>query len=309
MHVRAPKLLPEHPTYPCANEKANWALECALGQHGIEPPDFVGSGGDWINGEIPNYGDDFEYLKDLILDRLPMPALPCVGNHENRQGEGIPESNVTYDACFGHDRHNYIYSFGGVAFIVVDTSGAHRTGDEVTQARNDFLEGAFARIGDIPAIVITHVPLIAFRDLEPYKASFGFSSWKVLDPRMLEIVESHADTVIAVLSGHIHLTGVRHQKGICHIMPGGTCGYPADFAALDVYPDRIEVKMVRAPEQWLDLGGNIHGQPRHSVDYTDSEHPDHESYLWGNPDERDFVIPLNGAKAPKPSEKCELKIN
>jgi hypothetical protein len=125
MHIRAPKLLPKYRTYPRANEKANWAVECALGQHGIEPPDFVASGGDWINGEIPNYGDDFEYLDSLILDRLPMPFLPCVGNHENRQGEGIPENNIAYDGCFGPDRHNYIYEFGGIAFIVVDTSGAH----------------------------------------------------------------------------------------------------------------------------------------------------------------------------------------
>ena len=298
LHIRAPALMPTHRTYPGANEKANWAVECALGGEGIEPPDFVASGGDWIQGEIPDFGVDFNYLREHILDRLPMPVLPCVGNHENRQGEGVPERNAAYDAFWGGNRHNYIYTCGGLAFIVVDTSGAQRVGDEVTDARHRFVEQAFVEVTGQPVIVITHVPLIPFRDLEPYRASFGFSTWKVLDEGLLEIVESHADTVIAVLCGHIHLTGARERNGIRHIMPGGIGGYPADFAAVDVYADHIDVEMVSAPRHLLDRGGNIHGRERHGIDYTDGAHPDPESYVRGNPEERRLRIELAGKKRP-----------
>jgi hypothetical protein len=34
-----------------------------------------------------------------VLDGLRVPVLPCVGNHENRQGEGVAELNAAYDAC------------------------------------------------------------------------------------------------------------------------------------------------------------------------------------------------------------------
>lgn len=300
MHVRDPQAPRNYPGYPFANEKAQWALECAQGQHGLEPPDFVLSGGDIIDGELEDYHLDFAYLQSAIIDRLPVPFLPCVGNHENGQGEGILSQNVPYDQAFGADRHNYAFTYGGIAFLVVDTSGAHRQPDAVTAARNAFVEGALAATAGWPVLVVTHVPLIAMREEEPLKASFGFSSWRVLDTRMLELIEAQAERVIAVLCGHLHLTSVRQQKGIFHIMPAGTCGYPSDFASFDVFRNHLRVHLHRAPEKWLDRRGNIHGRPRHPHDYTDREHPDHESYVWGNAEEREVTIPLTGLRRPEP---------
>ncbi|MDP6114116.1 MAG: metallophosphoesterase [Planctomycetota bacterium] len=301
IHLRAPHLFPEHRTYPLANEKAAWAVECALGKHELEPPDFVLSGGDIINGEIPDYQEDFDYMKSLILDPIDVPFLPCVGNHENRQGEGITELNEAYDRFFGERWHHYTFTCGGIGFIVVDTSGAHRNGDEVTEKRNSFVDSAFAELDDLPVILVTHVPLIAARDLEPLKASFGFSSWKVLEPGLLETVMRNAERTIAVLCGHIHLTSVQEQSGVHQIMPGGIGGYPSDFAAFDVYADRIDMKMHSPPEEILDPAGNIHGKRRHSIDYTDSQHPTHHAYIWGNENERRVSIPLAGPKAPRES--------
>ena len=68
-------------------------------------------------------------------------------------------------------------------------------------------------------------------------------------------------------------------NGIAHITPAGTGGYPADFASVEVYPDRIEVRMHPVPERLLDRRGNIHGTPRHKQDYIDTDHPTHERYL------------------------------
>jgi hypothetical protein len=80
----------------------------------------------------------------------------------------------------------------------------------------------------------------------------------------------------------------------------GTAGYPAEFASFDVWPDRIEVQVHSAPAHLLGnvAAGNIHGAARHGIDYTDNAHPDAESYVRGNADERRFAIPLVGAKRP-----------
>jgi hypothetical protein len=243
-----------------------------------------------------------------LINRLDVPLLPCLGNHENCQGEGIPELNVAYNRHYGLGWHNYLYTIGGVAFIVIDSSGAHRKHDEITATRNAFAERAFKQVGDMPVFVLTHVPLIALRDEAALLPSFGFSSWKVHDEALLTIVEDHADQVIAVLCGHIHLTAVKKQRGIYHIMPSGTAGYPADFATYDVYADHIEVEMQQLPDELIGdpALGDIHGARRHGTDYIDNDHPDHESYMLGNAEERRFTIELN--KQPDKSAPRKLTI-
>ena len=104
----------------------------------------------------------------------------------------------------------------------------HIRNRDITAGRNAFVERAFERIGSTPALVLTHVPLIAMRDEAALVPSFGFSSWTVLDEGLLAIVEERAEQVVAVLCGHIHLTAARVRRGIHHIMPSGTAGYPAE---------------------------------------------------------------------------------
>jgi hypothetical protein len=304
MHVRAPGSGTRG--YPLSNEKALWAAECTRGKHSLEPPDFVVSAGDIVHGEGADLDGDYPFLKTEFLDKLPVPFLPCAGNHENGQGEGIPEKNLAYDKCFGTGWHNYLFTYGGFGFIVVDTSGADRAPDDVTNQRNRFVERAFARLAGKPIFVVTHVPLIAMREEEPLRKSFGFTSWRVADLKLLELVEAHRDTVVAVLCGHIHLTGVCSRNGIWHIMPSGTGGYPSDFAAFDVFGDRIELHMQKAPGELLDRKGDIHDSRRHGKDYTDTSHPTHDSYVWGNPDERALTIALEGKKCPLNTQPLEL---
>ena len=316
LHVRDRNVPGRTGGYPGCNEKAAWLAAVTRGEVAdIEPPDFVASVGDLICGQIDDYGDDFRFFQRLVggrlvHDGLEVPVLPCVGNHENRQGEGVAELNAAYDTCHGPGWHNYLYTVGGFAFVVVDTSGAHRTADDITAARCAFVERAVERAGDMPVILLTHVPLVAMRQEEALIPSFGFSSWKVVDESLLDLVTRHADRVVAVLCGHIHITGVRVVEGVYHVMPSGTAGYPADFASYDVYEDRIDVVMHRAPAPLIGdrEAGNIHGARRHGIDYTDAEHSDHESYLSGNPGERSFSIPLEGARRPDVQASCAVEV-
>jgi hypothetical protein len=309
MHVRAPEVVDRPPGYPNANEKAAWAAECAAGQGGIEKPDFVLSAGDLIDGEIPDLAKDFAYLKANIVDKLPVPFLPCVGNHENGQGEGSEEAYRAYDACFGPGWRNYVFTFGGVGFVVLDTSGAHREADEVTTARNAFAKRALMHLDGMPIFVVTHVPLVPMREEKVLQKSFGFPSWRVADKRLLDIVNAHNDYVIAVLSGHLHLTGMQHVNDIVHFTDAGTASYPSEFAAIDVFPNHVEIRLQSAPEPLQSHAGDIHGAPRFTTDFTDVEHPTHEAYVHGNPDERSIVIRIKGRKRVDRHAPTELYIH
>ncbi len=311
LHVRDRDVAGRTGGYPQCNEKAAWLATAARGEvPGIEPPDFIASVGDLICGETADYGDDFRFLQRHILAGLGPPVLPCVGNHENRQGEGVAELNSAYDAWHGAGWHNYLYIVGGIAFVVVDSSGAHRTADDVTAARTAFVRRALEHTAGMPVMLLSHVPLVAMRAEEALKASFGFSSWKIVDPSLLDLVTEHAGRIIAVLCGHIHITGLQVVTGVHHIMPSGTAGYPADFASFDVYADRIEVAMHRPPALIIgdSSAGNIHGARRHGVDYTDSDHTTHESYLSGHPAERHCTIPLVGARRPAAGASCAIEV-
>lgn len=307
LHVRH-EVAPEG-GYPNANAKAAWSVSAACGETPIEAPDFVASVGDLVHGEPDCHTDDLAYLARLT-QRLPVPLLPCLGNHENRQGEGMAESNVAWDEAVGAGWHNYLYTVGGFAFLVVDTSGGHRSPDEITRARSAFVERAFERVAGMPVFVLTHIPLVAMRREEALVPSFGFSSWKCVDESVWRIVAREATRVVAVLSGHIHITGSRVVDGVRHIMPSGTAGYPADMASFDVFDDRVEVQMHSAPADLIGdpSAGNIHGARRHGINYTDADHVDHERYLLGNPDERQFTIALDGARRPSPAAPLNLEI-
>lgn len=301
VHVRDTAISGRAAGYPRTNEKALWLFEWIRRARGNDAPDFVLSAGDIIDGEISDMGRDFAWLREHVLEPLPVPFLPCVGNHENGQGEGVSEAYTAYDACFGSGWRNYIFTAGGIGFLVVDTSGAHRSPDEITAARNAFVERAFERLNGMPVIVVTHVPLVSMREEEVLKKSFGFSSWRVLDPRMLQITELHRDRVVAVLSGHLHLTAARKVNGILHVTSTGTASYPSTFSVLDCYDDRLEFRIHELPDALQDRGADIHGKPRYDNDYIDAQHPAHEAYVGGNPEERAVTLPLEGFRRPADS--------
>ncbi|NLG52029.1 MAG: hypothetical protein GX552_18125 [Chloroflexi bacterium] len=308
MHIRAREVEHAAGGYRGSNQRAAWAVECALGQHGFAPPDVIVLAGDIVNGEEAHIQGEYQAVREIVLDRLPMPVLPCPGNHETRQGADDPRLQGAYEETFGAGWFNYVFTLAGFGFIVVDTGDAHHIRDERTAARNAFVGRALERLRGMPVFVVTHVPLIAMREQEPLMASFGFSTWRVLDPGLREMVEAHREQVVAVLCGHIHLTGVREERGIYYIMPAGTAESPADFASLELFTDHVHVRMHAIPEQLNDPRNDIHGALRHRIDYTDVEHPDHESYVRGNRDERVLTIPLGGEKRPNPEAAGGLAV-
>jgi hypothetical protein len=283
--------------YNRANEKARWLVEAINRQDFCPLPDFVVGVGDLIHGEgLAQFGPDLKMLQEIIRP-LRCTFFPVVGNHEVMQRERSPEYLKPYCDAFGKDRVDYTFTRGGILFVALNNAGAPDA--DAARQRNKWLREVLEKEPGLPKIVFCHIPLIPLREEAILAKSFGFRSYCDRDPGTLAILEEHADKVIAVLSGHLHLTGMKTQRGICHLSLSGTASYPSDGAAVyEVFPDRLEVAVRQLPKALARSQSSIHSKPRHDRDYVDKEHDTPEAYQRGNPQERRFAIALPAGKRP-----------
>lgn len=282
----------EPPAYALANEKVKHLVE-SLAAGNAPAADFVILCGDMIHGEgLPALGPDLDLFRELIAP-LKCPVYPVVGNHEVVQQEGNPQFLAAYRRVFGDGRTNYTFRHRGLQFVVLDNSGAPASnGTDVGQRRNGWLRDVLAESKGVPTILCCHVPLVPVRDEKVLRKSFGFGSYTAHDRELVDLVDAHADSIVAVLSGHLHLTGVVQRNGVYHVSIAGTASYPCDVASFEVYPDRIRMQVLGLPASLVTPETNIHGTRRHGIDYTDTSHPTPEAYVMGNADERTVDMPL-----------------
>lgn len=293
-HVQAPLGQQDAPrirTYPRANDKLRHCVEAINDRI---RPDFVLAIGDLIHGEtLARLRPDLETFRALT-GSLAAPLYPTMGNHEVVQREGDPDHERPYRDCFGEDRVNYAFERGGLVFIMLNNSGACAVGDDVIRARNAWLRRTLVEHASRPKIIGCHIPVVPIREEEVLARSFGFSSYQAHDPELLGLIDSHAATIVAVLSGHLHLTGCVVRDGVRHVSICGTASYPGDFAQFDVHDDRIEMTVHRLPVDLASSAPSIHGSPRHAFDPIDAGHDTPESYKIGRADERRLTIPIRG---------------
>jgi hypothetical protein len=139
-------------------------------------------------------------------------------------------------------------------------------------------------------ILCCHIPIIAVRNEKTLAESFGFPSFHAHDAELLDLVDSHANSIDAVLSGHLHLTGYAMRKGVHHIDIAGTASYPSDYARFAVFDNKIEMNVHQLPKDLNTAAPSIHGKPRHQHDFTDDKHPTPDDYQRGRSDERQLTI-------------------
>ncbi len=289
------------PGYRLANKKMAYLVDWANANQPSSRLELVVGVGDMIHGgALPSLGSDVEKLMPLLAELKPA-YYPVIGNHENVQREGDPTYEAPFRKAFGEDRSNYTFNHKGLLFVMLNDSGAPSSNSrDVGKRRNEWLAGILKSTPRVPKIICCHIPLVPIRDEPVLKKSFGFSSYTAHDKQLLGLVDEHADSIVAVLSGHLHLTGVVVRNGVHHIDISGTASYPCDFASYDVFSDRIRVHVESMPEELLTRDTNIHGKPRHQIDYTDAAHLTHEAYVRGNASERDFEIAFEGTTADDP---------
>ena len=281
-------------TYRNANLRALWLLEAINNNKFFKPLDFVISIGDMVYGEsIEGIRYDLEFFKEHFVSQLSIPFYPVAGNHENKQQEGNPEYEEAYVQVFGKDKLNYSFIHKGIHFIVLNNSGTWNILDQqIIIKRQEVFAEMLNREPALPKLICCHVPFLPVREKKVLAESFGFTSYFTKETALVDMIEQEKDKVLAVLSGHLHLTGVVKVNSIYHISVSGLASYPHDMAVYSVFENRIEAEMIRVPSDLLEPSTNIHGAARFGFDFTDELHPDYTSYIMGNASERRFTIPM-----------------
>lgn len=291
-HIQSPQRTPadDKPphTYARANDKFKWWVDAVNRR---PQPEFIVAIGDLIHGQrLDRLPIDFDELKQLLKPLQPT-LYPTLGNHEVVQNEGNPEYERPYRKMFGDDRVSYTFEHGGLLFIMLNNAGAAVVKDKVIRARNAWLRDVLEKNKAKEKILCCHIPVIAVRDEQTLAKSFGFPSFHAHDAELLDLVDSHANSILAVLSGHLHLTGYAERKGVHHISISGTASYPSDYARFAVYENKIEMNVHQLPKDLNSAAPSIHGKPRYEHDFTDNTHPTADEYQRGRSDERRLTIP------------------
>jgi len=287
------------PTYRDANRRARWLVEHLADPEFFPPLDFVLLNGDMIHqGTLESNREAFAHLRKL-LPALPVPFYPAVGNHEVSQHEGDPLWEEPYVQTYGEGRQFYSFVHKGVAFVVFNNAGTGEgLKESVYRIRHERLQAMLREHADVPTVAVCHIPVYPVRQEEILARSFGFHSWRTREPEIAELLEEHP-SVIAILSGHLHLTGTARQAAIPQVVFSGTASYPHDVGLYTVWQSVIRIEAIRLPSDLLVPETNIHGATRHGVDYVDREHPTYTQYLMGNSDERLISI-RRGRRKPEP---------
>ncbi|MBN2295293.1 MAG: metallophosphoesterase [Pirellulales bacterium] len=262
-------------------------------------PDFVIGVGDIIEGgSAAARKTEFGIFASRIAG-LKCPFYPVIGNHENNAAEGNSTNEAEYVAAFGSHRRNYTFQAGGVRFIMLNNSGAPGANRSAAgTARRKWLQKALDKSPGVPKIIACHIPLVPVRDEKVLAKSFGFGKlYCAHDADLLKIVEDRKDDVLAVLSGHVHLSGAVRRNGIYHITTSGTDDYPCDFAEYKVYKDRLCIQMHAISKDLRQPSRNLHA--RTGAEYTDSTHATPDLYVSGNPSERAFEIVFRNNTQPR----------
>ena len=280
---------PELRTYARANEKLSWWVEAV----NRKPcPDFVLGIGDLIHGgRLDRLAVDLEEFQQLVRP-LRVPLYPNLGNHEVVQQEGNSLYEGPYRKIFGDHRVNYMFEFGGLLFIMLNNAGATVVSPNIIHARNQWFRKVLEDNPTKQKIIGCHIPIIPLRQENVLAKSFGFVSYQSHDPELLDLVHTHSDSIAAVLSGHLHLTGYVKRRGVHHISVAGTASYPSDYARYAVYDERIDMEVCQLPRALATAHGSIHGKPRHTTDFTDAVHKTADEYQIGRRDERRLTIAL-----------------
>jgi predicted phosphodiesterase len=248
-------------------------------------------------------GDMFHEFSESALERLNLFLAPLEGalrlavpgNHDMTAAAACLRDGPSADLLNELDCGAMTYR--GVRFVLLNNAQAAPT--PWKRRRDAWLAAELAAHAALPKLIVCHVPLLPMRQPEVLAASFNFPTW--VDPDApggpLELIERHRKSVIAVLSGHLHLTARVERNGIHHIVPSGSLSWPHDACLIEFYGHQAVVSMVGPilPPDPGSLGrfpwGNgIHERLDPALAFTDDKHPDSATYMRGTTDEREWTI-------------------
>ncbi len=174
-------------------------------------------------GDLTDRGDAASYARlREVLDVVPWPVLPCVGNHDVREAfvecfPGFADANgfIQYDRCFGDLR-----------LVVIDTLEEGRHGGAFCDVRARWLTDALAQHRDMPTYIVMHHP--------PFDCGIAWMTTDSGEPWVERFAEaiSGATQLRGLICGHLHRSLTAQWRGLT----AAVCSSTAPQVSLDLRP-------------------------------------------------------------------------
>ena len=174
-------------------------------------------------GDLVDRGDreSYERLRQAF-STCPIPALPCMGNHDER----APFRAVFPEFAGEGGFIQYHADIGALRLIIVDTLEEGRHGGAFCDTRARWLSDRLVEEQDRPTLIVMHHPPV----------ELGIE-WMNTDPRepwvarFADAISGHAQ-VRGIICGHVHRPIVSAFEGV----PLAVCPSTAPQVALDLAP-------------------------------------------------------------------------
>ena len=288
LHLSSPVSGSAQPSFAGANERGAWLIDALRRDPLVADVDFVLGMGDYVHGGSPERLEaDVRHFRELMAP-LRREFFPVLGNCDI---DGLGNAGV-FSAAFELDDLSYSFERGGIRFVMLHNGDSGGSAPGPYDDREGWLRETLEAYADTPKIICCHVPLVPMRDPAVLPESLDTVAWRCRAPAILDLVERHSAAILAVLSGHLHLSGMVCTRAIHHVTVAGTASFPSDYGLYSVYADRIDVELKQLPHHLLNEDTDLHGRPRRERDFTDDAHRTHIEYVMGAYDERRFVIPF-----------------
>jgi Icc protein len=166
-----------------ATERATRVLDYLRGLP--QPVDAV-----LVTGDIADHGAPSEYEEAARLLALPVPVLPCPGNHDVRQAYRKALLGQSPDA----GPINRVHHVGGMAILMCDSSIPERNEGHLDAETLAWID---ATLDGTPALIAFHHPATVLH--EPFLDSIRLQN----TAELAALLDGHPE-VVALLVGHAH---------------------------------------------------------------------------------------------------------
>ena len=176
-----------------------------------------------LTGDLTDHGDADSFEKTAaLLEAVPCPILPMVGNHDSREGLLHAFPDTPTEGGFVH----YVHEQDGLLLVMLDTLEPGRHGGAFCTARRDWLRRQLEAHPDTPTLIFMHhPPVVSGVDwMDPAPDEEWIANFAAA-------IDGH-DQILAIHCGHLHRPLHTSFRGV----PLGVTPSVAPLVSLDLRP-------------------------------------------------------------------------
>ncbi|MEZ5692456.1 MAG: phosphodiesterase [Altererythrobacter sp.] len=148
-----------------------------------------------LTGDLTDHGDADSFEKTAaLLETVPCPILPMVGNHDSREGLLHAFPDTPTEGGFVH----YVHEQDGLLLVMLDTLEPGRHGGAFCTARRDWLRRQLEAHPVTPTLIFMHhPPVVSGVDwMDPAPNEEWIANFAAA-------IDGH-DQILAIHCGHLH---------------------------------------------------------------------------------------------------------